>query len=140
MGMAGTLSPKALESMQKMIQSATIVGTESVNGQPAKHLQVTMSNMPLEMWLSDSTTAPLPLRMKMNMSMKGVTVQQDTTMKWTLNQPIPDAIFTINPPPDARNVTSAAGAAATPTAEQMKAMMGNVPPGSVAPTAAPVRH
>lgn len=136
MGMGGALSPKALESMQKMVQSANIAGSETVNGQPAKHLQITMSNMPMDIWLSD-TTAPLPLRMKMDMNTNGVAMHQDTTFKWTINQPIPDDIFKINPPPDAKNVTGAASTAATPTAEQMKAMMGSMQPGAAPPAQRP---
>lgn len=130
-GMA--FSPKAMENMANMVQSATLVGPDTVNGQPAKHLKLKMMGMDMDMWLSDSTTAPLPLRSTMTMNTPQMTMAYDSTMRWVLNEAIPDATFTVAAPAGATNMAGAAavGPRATPAnpaaqAEAVKSAMGQM--------------
>jgi hypothetical protein len=96
------------EALKKLLKSASVVGTETVNGQPTKHLKVQMGNAPADMWFTDSPT-PVMVRMSVNVNQGAFSMQNTTDMKYVLNQAIPEATFNIAPPPGATQVSAPAG-------------------------------
>ena len=124
----GTHSAKAMEAMKNSIQGATLVGNETVNGQPAKHVRLQIAGVASDMWLSDTTT-PLPLRQSASVNANGSVMKMDMSMKWTINQPIPDTTFEIKPPAGATNMMARRDAGTAP-ANAAAAGSGNPPPTS----------
>lgn len=127
------LSRETTEDLRSTVQSAQIVGTETINGQSAKRIKSRVGELSMDVWLAD-TTQPLPLAAVANMQAGGVSLNINNITRW-VHQQVPDTYFQIQPPAGATKVASiAAVAPAASTAPVRSSSTTGIPTvGSAAP-------